>query len=242
MDALAKEQLLENLQKGEMSLQGQFVLGSNATLFVSIKSPTKPIHAVYKPERGERPLWDFPHRSLEKREVAAFLVSEALGWELVPPVVYRLDAPFGPGSVQVFIEHDPNYHFFNFSEEDIARLRPTAVFDLLVNNADRKGGHIIKDAEGHIWLIDHGLCFHQQAKLRTVLWDFAGEDIPAGLLKDLEHFSQALQTDFTLQGKLMELLLPEEIQALFVRTQRLLREPLFPYPDEQTRQFPFPPL
>ncbi len=242
MDALAKEKLLENLQRGQLDLQGQFVLGSNATLLVSITSPNDPIIAVYKPERGERPLWDFPYGSLEKREAAAFVISEALGWELVPPVVYRQDGPYGPGSVQVYIEHNPNYHFFNFTEEDAARLRPTAAFDLLVNNADRKGGHIIKDVNNHIWLIDHGLCFHQLDKLRTVLWDYAGEEIPADLLHDLERCAKALQTDPELLEKLNQLLLPEEIQALLMRAERLLRDPVFPYPDEQTRQFPWPPV
>jgi streptogramin lyase len=120
---------------------------------------------------------DFPRASLARREVAAYLVSEALGWRLVPPTVYRKDGPIGSGSLQLFIEHDPGYHYFTFSDADRQRLHPVAIFDLLINNADRKGSHLLLDPDGHLWLIDHGLCFHREDKLRTVIWDFAGEPI-----------------------------------------------------------------
>jgi uncharacterized repeat protein (TIGR03843 family) len=242
VEMLPKDTILNCLQTGQLDLQGQFVLGSNYTLLVTVITPPEQFVAVYKPERGERPLWDFPFGSLEKREVAAYFVSDALGWGLVPPVVYRQDGPMGPGSVQVYIEHDPNYHYFNFNKTDANRLRPAAVFDLLINNADRKGGHFLIDESRHIWLIDHGLCFHQQDKLRTVVWDFAGEPIPTTLLADVERFLQKLAADEMLQHNLGNMLRPEEIRSLRQRGERLLKTKLFPLPDEQQRQYPWPPV
>ena len=178
------------LSTGTLELKGQFVWGSNYTFLVEIQHEDQKIPAVYKPTQGERPLWDFPAASLARREAAAFVVSDALEWELVPPTVYREDAPLGPGSLQVFIEHDPEYHYFNFSEEDKQRLRPAALFDLLVNNADRKGSHVLLDKDEHVWLIDHGICFHVDDKLRTVIWDFAGETFPGELVKDLQDIAR----------------------------------------------------
>jgi uncharacterized repeat protein (TIGR03843 family) len=160
------------LLTGEIELQGQFVLGNNYAFLVKVTKDGETCQAVYKPSRGEQPLWDFPEESLSKREMAAYLVSQALGWNLVPATILRKEGPFGIGSLQRYIEHDPNYHYFNFIDEDRARLHPAAVFDLLVNNADRKGSHILVDHEKKIWLIDHGLCFHEEEKLRTVIWAF----------------------------------------------------------------------
>lgn len=242
MDLLPKDTILNCLQTGKLEMQGQFMLGSNYTLLVEVITASDKFVAVYKPVRGERPLWDFPFGSLEKREAAAYLVSDSLGWDLVPPVVYRSSGPMGPGSVQVFIDHDPNYHYFTFAPEDVERLRPAVVFDLLINNADRKGGHFLMDANSHIWLIDHGLCFHRQNKYRTVVWNFAGTPIPDPLLADLDKFLKKLAVDETLRQNLGELILPEEIKALRERGAQLLREPVFPEPDETERQFPWPPV
>jgi hypothetical protein len=250
VDIFPKETILNCLATGALDLHGQFVLGSNYTLLVTVTDPhglkaeedADPFIAVYKPEKGERPLWDFPYGSLEKREVAAYIVSEALDWDLVPPSVYRQDGPFGPGSLQVFIDHDPEYHYFNFSPQDIARLRPVVAFDLIINNADRKGGHILKDPKGHLWLIDHGLCFHELNKLRTVLWDFAGEAIPPGLVADIERFSDALESDEELSSNLITLLSEKEITAMRRRVSRILRTRKFPLPDERQRQYPWPPV
>ena len=242
MDLLPKDSLLNCLQTGELEMQGQFMLGSNYTLLVQVVTASDRFVAVCKPVRGERPLWDFPFGSLEKREAAAYLVSDTLGWDLVPPVVFRESGPFGPGSVQVFIEHDPDYHYFTFEPEDVQRLRPAVVFDLLINNADRKGGHFLKDSKSHIWLIDHGLCFHRQDKYRTVVWDFAGSPIPNNLLTDIDQFLRKLAEDNSLTRKLGELILPEELDALKKRGTRLLRDPIFPEPDETERQFPWPPV
>ncbi len=167
------------LEQGEIELKGQFMLGSNYTFLVNVICPGQEIQAVYKPMRGEQLLWDFPEASLAGREVAAYLVSEALGFGFVPLTILR-DGPFGHGSLQQYIDHNPNLHYFNLKPADRPRLRPVALFDLLINNADRKGGHIlIQKRTRKLFLIDHGLCFHAEDKLRTVIWDFAGEQIPA---------------------------------------------------------------
>ena len=209
-----KEAILDH---GVVSLKGEFLWGSNYTFLVEVEAAEQQLLAVYKPTRGERPLWDFPAASLARREAAAFVVSQALGWELVPPTVYRQDAPLGAGSLQVFIDHDPEYHYFNFTEEDKQRLRPVVLFDLLVNNADRKGSHILLDTQGHLWLIDHGICFHSEDKLRTVIWDFAGEAIPNDLAADLHRLEQELDEASGVRPKLLALLDEEEVAALAMR-------------------------
>lgn len=234
--------LLNVLQLGELKLEGEFLWGSNSTFYVTANLNEVVLRAVYKPLRGERPLWDFPPRTLAKREVAAYLVSQALGWELVPPTVFRKDAPLGAGSIQLFVEHDPEYHFFTFTPEDRMRLRPVVVFDLVVNNADRKGGHVLVDEKGHIWCIDHGICFHEQDKLRTVLWDFAGEPIPSHLVKDLIRVGEELRLEANWVAQLKMLLSNSEIQALQRRIEALIHEPFFPAPPEDRRPFPWPPI
>ncbi len=229
--------VLETLQRGEIALRGQFLWGSNAALLAEVRQGETAVLAVYKPARGQRPLWDFPRESLPHREVAAYLVSEALGWGLVPPTVYRDTGPFGPGSLQQFIEHDPDYHYFTFTPEDRARLRPVALFDLLVNNADRKAGHILRDAEGRLWLIDHGICFHVEDKLRTVIWEFAGQPVPAALRADLRRFHERLQAD---DRWLRPHLSAAEIAALRVRAARLAAATHFPHPPADRRAHPWP--
>jgi uncharacterized repeat protein (TIGR03843 family) len=237
-----RERILQAMHQGELQLEGQFVIGSNYTLLARLVHQSQDFKVVYKPERGERPLWDFSFGSLEKREVAAFLVSEILDWDLVPPTVYRQDGPLGPGSVQLFIDHDPNYYYFNFSDQDVQQLRPVVVFDILINNADRKGGHIIKDIHDHLWLIDHGVCFHETNKLRTIIWDFAGEKIPDDLLRDVRSFKKRLDEDGEIQQQLSEWLSQHEIRAISRRASRLLKESIFPYPDERVRSYPWPPV
>jgi len=228
------------LEHGEIDLQGQFVLGSNYTFLVKVKHACAQIPAVYKPMRGEQPLWDFPPASLAGREVAAFLVSEALGFDFVPLTVLR-DGPFGLGSLQQYIDHNPNLHYFSFHPADRQRLHPVALFDLLVNNADRKAGHILlQKRTRRIYLIDHGLCFHAEDKLRTVLWDFAGEAIPPELLSALETFRSVLP--LSLSTALGEYLLPQELAALESRLEALLLAGRFPLPPEDRRSWPFPPL
>jgi uncharacterized repeat protein (TIGR03843 family) len=240
---ILEENKLQILQEGKIEVLGEFLWGSNYTFLVQVTYEDQPYQAVYKPMRGERPLWDFPPASLGKREVAAYLVSEALGWGLVPPTVYRKKAPAGGGSLQWFIEHDPNYHFFNFSPEDVQRLRPVVLFDLLINNADRKGSHVIKDADDHLWLIDHGVCFHVEDKLRTVIWDFVGESIPAALCEDLQLFCYRLEQSEQNGGLAVQLspfLSLAERRALLRRARGLVVSGYYPNPAPNRRPFPWP--
>lgn len=242
---------LNALQEGKIALKGEFMWGSNYTYLAQVRHGGEELPAVYKPTKGVRQLWDFSSSSLARREVAAYLVSQALGWVLVPPTAYRRDGPLGPGSLQLFIEHDPEYHYFNFSAEDRQRLRPTALFDLLINNADRKGSHVLLDADRHLWLIDHGICFHVDDKLRTVIWDFAGEEIPSKLLADLRLYYQKLTPQggnrLEIEGseiphQLSPYLNAAEIAALARRAEDLISGGCFPNPDPSRRQFPWPPV
>lgn len=229
------------LQKGELSVQGQFRVGSNYTFLALLRYQDYEAKVVYKPERGEQPLWDFTLHTLSRREAAAFLVSQALNWELVPPTAYRRNGPLGKGSVQLYLEHDPEYHYFSFKPEDRQRLRPVAAFDIIINNGDRKGGHILVDANNHIWLIDHGVCFHTEDKLRTVVWDFAGQPLPGELSTDLQRFAARLtQPQDKLTGLLYKLLSAEEVSALAARTEQLLNSGVFPTPSPDRRQYPWP--
>lgn len=231
--------LNEALEKGEISLQGQFLLGSNYTFLVSVTHEGQTVPAVYKPMQGEQPLWDFPPASLAGREVAAYLLSEALGLDLVPFTVLR-EGPYGAGSLQQYIQYDPAYHYFNFNPADRLLLQPVALFDLLINNADRKGSHVIfeKDTR-HLYAIDHGLCFHAEDKLRTVIWDFAGQPIPDALLETLRPFHPGSEELASMLGKY---LLPEEVAALGARLEALLANPVYPLPPQERRAFPYPPL
>jgi len=229
--------LIDILATGDIQFEGQFVYGSNHTFLTRVRHPAGERLAVYKPQRGERPLWDFPDGTLAAREVAAWQTSQALGWELVPPTVLRDDGPAGPGSVQLFLDLDPERHYFTFSEEEKPVLRTAAVFDLLINNADRKGGHILLGSDGHLWLIDHGVCFHHEPKLRTVVWDFAGEPIPDPLLRDVERFRRSLGGE--LRPSFVELLSAEELDALGQRADLIVEQARFPMPGPG-RPYPWP--
>jgi len=239
---LEKSFILKALQKGELDLQGQFLNGSNYTFLVKLNFKSVDMVTVYKPVRGEQPLWDFPAGSLAKREVAAYQVSELLGWELVPPTIFRRKAPLGAGSLQYYIDHNPEDHYFNFSDHDKQRLRPVVVFDLIINNADRKGSHILRDTQNHLWLIDHGICFNRDEKLRTVVWDFCGEPVPDDLLKGLARFIEALEIDNEETEPLRKLLLPGELAALARRARRLMEKRVFPFPSKTNRPYPWPPV
>ncbi len=233
--------ILAALNHGAMQLEGQFVYGSNYTFMVQVNYQAQTFKAVYKPVRGERPLWDFPDQTLAYREVAAFLLSEALGWELVPPTVYRAqESPVGPGSAQLFIDHDPDYHYFVFEEKDKQLIPRVVLFDLLINNADRKSGHLLVDSEGLLWSIDHGLCFHVEDKLRTVLWEHAGEVIPSDLLVDVEETLARLNPGQPLYDSLKPYLLSEEIAVVVQRGQNLMAKGVFPNPPEDRRAYPWP--
>ncbi len=233
------------LQHGVVTLKGQFLWSSNYTFLVEVAHEgIEPLQAVYKPTRGERPLWDFPEGTLGKREAAAFLVSQALGWHFVPPTSYREDAPLGEGSLQLFIDHDPERHYFNFSDEEKTQLAPVLVFDLLINNADRKGGHLFIDYHDYLWLIDHGICFHEEEKWRTVIWDFAGRPIPFELRKTVEVFGENLVSnpENEYYTQLQSLLSLEEINALKERAASLAHLKRFPQPPRNRPVFPYPPI
>ena len=224
------------LEHGQLQLKGQFMLGSNYTFLVDVKHAGNTLQAVYKPSRGEQPLWDFPENSLALREVAAYLVSEELGFHFVPFTALRTDGPHGPGSLQQHIEYDPEYHYFNFSEADKRLLKPVVLFDLLCNNADRKGSHVFFETGTHkLWTIDHGICFHEQYKLRTVLWDFAGQPIPDELLAPLARTP-------ALPPLLEPYLSPPEIAALLRRAKSLLHIRKYPDMPKDRRAYPYPPV
>ena len=224
------------LELGEFELKGQFMLGSNYTFFVDVCHEGETYQAVYKPSKGEQPLWDFPDNTLAQREVAAYLLSEQLGFHFVPVTVLREDGPHGRGSLQQYINYDVEYHYFNFTAEDKALLKPVMLFDLLINNADRKGSHIFfEDVTRKLYAIDHGICFHEENKLRTVIWDFAGQAIPDELLAPLS------QTD-NWSGIFESYLSPYEITALQRRANRLVTSRKFPQAPRDRRAFPYPPI
>jgi hypothetical protein len=196
--------------------------------------------AIYKPRRGEAPLHDFPDGTLYRRERAAYLLSEALGWQIVPPTVIR-DGPHGIGSFQLYVEHIPRASYFTMRGTRDAELRRFAVFDTIANNADRKGGHCLEGTDGRVWGIDHGLTFHQQGKLRTVIWDYSGEPVDGELLLQVERLLPELQRRDGCLGELGELLHAREVRALCERVERLLEERVYPDPPPW-RPVPWPPL
>ncbi len=237
------QQVLDILDKGAIAQEhGMMRWSSNYTFLISIKHEADEVMSVYKPQRGERPLWDFPDGTLCYRERAAFLTSQTLGWQLVPPTVLR-EGPRGLGSFQFFIDHDPDVNYFSFDETMIPQLMRLAAFDYIVNNADRKGGHCLLDSEGHIWAIDHGITFHAAPKLRTVIWDFAGKPIPDALLTDLENLcQQADDPNSPYREALTKLLLPQEIASFQGRVNKLLRAKKYPQPGPNGPNYPWPPV
>jgi uncharacterized repeat protein (TIGR03843 family) len=213
----------ELLERGDITVQGRLPYSSNVTLLVELHLDGASGLGVYKPRRGERPLWDFP-RGLDRREVAAYVLSEALGWGVVPPTVLR-EGPHGPGSLQLFVEADFEQHYFTLVEDPARHpaLQRLCVFDLLANNADRKSGHCLLAPDGAVLGIDNGLCFHAEPKLRTVMWQWAGEPIPPALLADV-----AALLDRGLPRGLERLLPREERAALLDRARGVVDAGRFP--------------
>lgn len=239
------ERVLDLLQHGVITEQhGLLGWGSNHTFLVSVTDESLEMLAVYKPKPGERPLWDFPEGTLCHREMAAYLVSEGLGWGLVPPTVLR-EGPRGVGSLQFFVHHDPAVNYFSLREQSDARvvfrLMQFAAFDVVVNNADRKGGHFLLAPDGHLWGIDHGLTFNLANKLRTVLWDFAGRPVPDSMLADLRKLEAQLEPGAGLRCALEEMLAPQEVEMTLVRVRRLLKRGRFPQPGPGPN-YPWPPV
>jgi hypothetical protein len=229
------------LLESEPVEQALLASGSNYVFLLTLRHATEGTgYAVYKPRRGEAPLWDFANGSLYKRERAAYLVSEALGWRLVPPTVVREDGlQYGIGAVQLFISHDPALNYFHLRDDHADEMRRVALFDWLTNNADRKGGSSLVAPDGRIWWIDHGLTFHEEDKLRTVIWDYEGEPVAPALLSEVCAFGERLQTDATLREELASLLLPEELTALVRRIERIDQRRRFP-PVPAYRPYPWP--
>lgn len=221
----------EILASGEIEVLGRLPYSSNYVFLTKLTLDGDELHAVYKPARGERPLWDFPHGTLAGREVAAFHVSEAGGFDLVPPTVLRADGPLGAGSFQLFIDHDPNRHYFVLVHERPDEMAAFAAFDIVINNADRKGGHVIEGPEGHLWGVDHGLSFHVEPKLRTVVWAFAGEPLPEEVRRRLLVVRAALAREDGLAAKLGELLSPDEVTETAARVEVLLASGTYPEPE-----------
>ncbi len=223
------------LAQGEIEVVGRMPWSSNQTFLVTCTLGDEETSAIYKPGRGERQLWDFPDE-IYRREVAAYELSEALGWNLVPETIERDDAPFGPGSLQRFVPADFSQHHFTLVEDAAHhdQLRAICAFDVVANNADRKSGHCLLGEDGAIWAIDNGLCFHSEPKLRTVIWEFAGEKLPAPLAADLGGLGARLP------GKLADLLSSQEIDALCGRTEDFLAAGRFPVPDPDTHHYPWP--
>ncbi|MBW3548756.1 MAG: SCO1664 family protein [Actinobacteria bacterium] len=207
---------------------------SNRTFLVEISAADQRMLAVYKPGRGERPLWDFPG-GLYRREAAAWALSELLGWGIVPETIVR-DGPLGEGSVQRFVPADFRQHYFTLLEDAAHHdaLRVICAFDLLANNTDRKSGHCLLGEDGRVWAIDNGLCFHPSPKIRTVIWDFADEPVPPTLLPDVEGMLERLP------GGLCGLLADDEVAGLRRRATALLHRPVFPAPDPLAHCYPWP--
>jgi hypothetical protein len=226
---------LDVLEAGDITVEGRMPWSSNATLLVTVELAGCTTKAIYKPVAGEQPLWDFPD-GLYRREVAAYELSVACGFDVVPETVLRAEAPYGVGSLQRFVDADFSQHYFTLIEDATcgAGLRLVAGFDLLANNADRKGGHVLVDGERHIWGIDNGLCFHPAPKLRTVMWDFAGEELPATVLE------ACAAVEGHVPERLELLLAQEELDGLVRRAAALLETGAFPEPDLDGRPYPWP--
>ena len=220
---------------GRIEVLGRMPWSSNATFLVEVQEGPLHAPAVYKPERGEQPLWDFPP-GLWRREVAAHELSEQLGFGLVPPTVVRADAPLGTGSLQAFVPARFHEHYFTMRDRDElgAALRRLCAFDLVANSADRKGGHCLLDEDDRVWAIDNGLCFHEDLKLRTVIWDFAGEPIPAEVAEALTAL-----LDVGVDARLRELLSGPEVVGIVDRAAALLSTGRFPH-DPTGRRHPWP--
>jgi uncharacterized repeat protein (TIGR03843 family) len=232
-DELTTSALLD----GDISIQGRMPWSSNGTFLVEVCHAGATSLGVYKPHRGERPLWDFPD-GLYKREVAAYRLSEALGWGIVPITVLREEAPHGVGSLQSFVPADFEQHYFTLHEEETGKwhdqLRRICVFDLLANSTDRKSGHCLLGEDERIYAIDNGLSFHAEFKLRTVIWEFGGEPIPNDLIDEVDAFVQA-----GLPDDLAELLDPFERDALLTRARAVVSTGTFPI-DGTGRRYPWP--
>jgi uncharacterized repeat protein (TIGR03843 family) len=234
------DEALALLREGEVSVEGRLVDASNATFYCAVTSAGRAAAAVYKPIAGERPLWDFPDGTLAEREVAAYELSVALGWSIVPPTVLR-DGPAGPGMVQLWLDVDESVEISRFMRRrNNEQLRQIAVFDAVVNNADRKGGHLLPLPDGRVYGVDHGVTFHPEDKLRTVLWQWAGDTLPAPTCAALAALRAEL--DGALGERLGELLTRREVNRTRARVDRLISTGVHPEPHGDWPAVPWPPI
>ncbi|MFJ8084458.1 SCO1664 family protein [Streptomyces sp. NPDC096205] len=255
------------LAEGELTVRGRLREASNAALYCTLAHEGQEITCIYKPVAGERPLWDFPDGTLAQRELAAYEVSEATGWQLVPPTVLR-DGPYGEGMVQLWIEAtadaellalvdgeepEPGWKAIGFAEvgegqtallvhADDERLRRLAVLDAVINNADRKGGHLLPAADGRLYGIDHGVSFHAENKLRTLLWGWAGEPLPEEAVAVLKGLKESLLPGGPLAERLAPLITPAETDATRARVEALLASGKHPEPSGEWPAIPWPPV
>jgi hypothetical protein len=237
------EGLRRALSGGRLRLLGLLEGASNATFLAEARDPEgdRVELVVYKPQAGEAPLWDFPEGTLWRREIAAHEVAAALGWpEVNVPFTVAGEGPHGIGAVQAFVEHDPERHFFLLRKGREAIFQRVAVFDAIVNNADRKGGHTLLGPDGRVWLVDHGTCFAEEPKLRTVIWDWAGEPMPPELRASVHTAAEVLRRG-PLRARLTELLSREEHEATAARAENLAASGHFPEPGPD-RHVPWPPI
>jgi uncharacterized repeat protein (TIGR03843 family) len=237
---LTLAEALALLREGELAIGGRVVDASNATFYCAVSGDGRSAACVYKPIAGERPLWDFPDGTLAEREVAAYEISAATGWEIAPPTVYR-DGPAGPGMVQLWVDVDESIDITRFMRRrDVESLRRIAVFDAVINNADRKGGHLLPTADGHVYGVDHGVSFNVENKLRTVLWQWAGARLPGPICEVLTRLRQGL--DGALGERLEELLTRREVRQTRSRIDRLLASGRYPEPGDDWPPVPWPPI
>ncbi|MEV8637481.1 SCO1664 family protein [Streptosporangium sp. NPDC051023] len=237
---LDDENALRLLRDGQLEVEGRLVEATNMTLYCSVRLGRLSAACVYKPVRGERPLWDFPDGTLASREVAAFEVSAVTGWRIVPPTVYR-DGPFGPGMCQLWIDTDPEADLMVLIRSRQPALRRMAVFDAVVNNADRKGGHLLPLTDGHVHGVDHGVSFSVDDKLRTVLWQWRGKPLSREAVNVLARLERDLEQG-RLGRRLRELLTLAEVEATWDRVRRLLDTGLHPLPSQDWPAIPWPPI
>jgi hypothetical protein len=230
---------LELLRQGELSIEGRLVDASNATLYCQVSADGVQQTCVYKPIAGERPLWDFPDGTLAYREVAAYEVSAATGWDIVPPTVFR-DGPYGPGMCQLWIDVDDEVDLAVLARSNNPDLRRMSVFDAVINNADRKGGHLLPTPGGHVYGVDHGVCFSVEDKLRTLLWRWRGQPLTGEAVAVLEQLRDSLEAD--LGARLHELLARHEVVAVEQRVRRLLSTGKHPMPSDDWPSIPWPPF
>jgi uncharacterized repeat protein (TIGR03843 family) len=237
--ALDTDAVMRLLREGELSVEGRLIDASNATLYCEVTLADLKAACVYKPIAGERPLWDFPDGTLAAREVAAYVVSAASGWDVVPPTVMR-EGPFGTGMCQLWIDIDESVDLETLVRSSIEPLRRMSVFDAVINNADRKGGHLLPVPDGHVYGVDHGVCFSIDDKLRTLLWGWRGEPLTEEAMDVLAGLRLALRAD--LGDELEELLTVSEVEATRRRVGRLLRTGKHPQPSGDWPPMPWPPF